>query len=346
MSTSYLESPLHINPEESFAEDHLQQTLQAAIRRFDFMARSSAIIHFLFWAALIGEMLTFFIFLTFLLQSSLLAIGLAVLFFTLFSYLMFRVYEKSSKPEKVQGIQEQTLHACKTWLHYEESTSEYPLRLASICCRLSDQFEGKEYQYYRPMKQISFLTPVLEKMSFWMHWQDVYRMRELLLQTAVQEHLKMVRCEPTSLDVHARLANAYVMLSGLYLLLSKKQNGGTSFYFGSQDPFFEEKFRHTVQKAIEEFKILLDYAPHDTWVRMQLAYSYHDLNMPMEEIQEYEAILQINPNDPEVMYKLGTLYFQQGLNAKGLRIYEALRHHHYKKAESLIALYGIPPSSF
>ena len=32
----------------------------------------------------------------------------------------------------------------------------------------------------------------------------------------MEEHLKVVQCEPTNLEVHAALANAYVMLSSLY----------------------------------------------------------------------------------------------------------------------------------
>ncbi len=103
---------------------------------------------------------------------------------------------------------------------------------------------------------------------------------------------------------------------------------------------FKQKFRLTAEKAIEEFKILSDYAPHDPWVHAQLAYSYRDLQMPKEEIKEYEAILQLCPDDKETLFKLGKLYFEQGQNAKGLKIYETLKFSHYKKAESLIHFYG------
>jgi tetratricopeptide (TPR) repeat protein len=105
-------------------------------------------------------------------------------------------------------------------------------------------------------------------------------------------------------------------------------------------PEMEAKFRVTAERAIEEFKILNDYAPDDPWVHVQLAYSYHDLQMPQEEIREYEIVLALRPNDKETLFKLGMLYFQQGMNAKGLRIYEALKETHYKKAESLIKFYG------
>jgi tetratricopeptide (TPR) repeat protein len=103
---------------------------------------------------------------------------------------------------------------------------------------------------------------------------------------------------------------------------------------------FKQKFRSIAEKAIEEFKILSDYAPHDPWVHAQLAYSYRDLQMHKEEIREYETILQLCPDDREALFKLGKLYFEQGQNAKGLQVYETLKGSHYKKAESLIHFYG------
>ena len=102
----------------------------------------------------------------------------------------------------------------------------------------------------------------------------------------------------------------------------------------------ELKFRKTAKKAIEEFQILCDYAPNDPWVHLQLAYSYHDLDMPLEEIKEYETILNLQPEDHETRFKLGSLYFQQDMNAKGLHVYETLRRIDLKRAEALIRLYS------
>lgn len=160
--------------------------------------------------------------------------------------------------------------------------------------------------------------------------------------TSVEQNIKLVKCEPTSLEVHASLANAYVMLSGLYIDPRKLEGYDDERWMPPErySPQMEEKFRSTAERAIEEFKVLNDFAPNDPWVHAQLAYSYRDLKMPKEEIKEYEAILKFNPGDRETLYKLGLLYFQQGLNSQGLRIYEELKRSHYKKAESLIENYG------
>jgi tetratricopeptide (TPR) repeat protein len=100
------------------------------------------------------------------------------------------------------------------------------------------------------------------------------------------------------------------------------------------------KFCSAAKRAIEEFKIINNYAPNAPWVHEQMAYSYRDLKMPIEEIQAYEMILLLNPTEVEILFKLGVLYFQLGRNADGLRIYEQLRKLHASKGENLITHYG------
>ena len=168
-------------------------------------------------------------------------------------------------------------------------------------------------------------------------------MKELLLQRSVEEHTRLVRLEPTNLEVHVGLANAYVMLSGLYVD-PRIIEGLDEDRWIPPNKFtetFNQKFRNSAERAIEEFKIISDYAPHDPWVHAQLAFSYHDLKMPEEEIREYEIILELCPEDKDALFKLGKLYFEQGRNAKGLQIYETLKKFNYIKAESLIQFYGV-----
>jgi hypothetical protein len=190
---------------------------------------------------------------------------------------------------------------------------------------------------------LPFLTSAFEKVSCWFYWKDVHLMKELLLQACIEEHIKLVRLEPTDLEAHAGLANAYVMLSGLYVDPRTVEGLDDDRWVppNKYNETFKQKFRTTAKLAIEEFKILSDYAPHDPWVHAQLAYSYRDLQMPIEEIKEYEIILQLCPDDKETSFKLGKLYFAQGLNAKGLQIYETLKKSNYKKAENLMHFYGI-----
>jgi hypothetical protein len=149
----------------------------------------------------------------------------------------------------------------------------------------------------------------------------------------VEEHFLQIRITPTDLEVHASLANTYVSLSQLYrsLFASQKKKNAV---------LWEENFRKFSELAVEEFRILNHYAPHDPWVHEQLAVGYKSLNMTKEEIEEVEVLLKLKPQDKEILFRLGTLYFQEQQNAKGLKIYEELKNANYKRASDLIALYG------
>jgi tetratricopeptide (TPR) repeat protein len=242
----------------------------------------------------------------------------------------------------LKTLVEDYLSDCKSILNYNDNNSEHYIALANACCKLANRLHAREYSYYRLPAWTESFIPNLEKFSCWCHWQDIHRMKELLLQASVREHIGLVKNQPTSLETHAALANAYVMLSGLYID-PRKMEGYEDDRWIPEDKYNEEsleKFRIIAERAIEEFKILGEYAPDDPWVHCQLAYSYHDLQMPLEEIKEYEAIQRLIPDDKDNLYKLGILYFQQGWNAKGLRVYEELKRSHYKKGESLIKYYG------
>lgn len=338
MATSRLEGE-----QQALYNDHIQKIIQPVFPQFDQIVKAHARFHLLFLGAVVVEVVLLLIFFTFLAKSSLLAFGLALLFLTSFGYLSFRSYMLTAKPDRLLQIKNQFIESFKTMTNYQEGIPEHHMALANACCRLSENLSGKELGYYRPPAWLEIISPSMEMFSFWWHWHDVHHMRELLLLASLEEHLKLVRCEPTSLEIHAALANAYVLLSGLYMTPCKRLTESQGFWSTDDKvvKMLEQKFRAAAERAIEEFKILSDYAPNDPWVHLQLAYSYQDLKMPQEEIKEYETILKINPDDKEVLFKLGSLYFQQGMNAKGLKVYEELKLSHFKKAETLIKLYGI-----
>jgi tetratricopeptide (TPR) repeat protein len=318
-------------------EDSLKRIVQPVLPQFDHIVRSYALLNMLFFGAIAIEGVSLLLFFPFLAKSALLAFGLALLFLTVFAYYMTRLYYQSAKPEQLLDLRSHFLNSFKTVLNYREGTPEHHIALANACNRLAENLAGKEFTFYPAPRRFESLTPWLQQFSAWWHWQDVHRMRELLLEASVDEHIKMVRCEPTSVEIHAALANAYLRLARLYIPSPKTAN---SLHYAPPPQRLSEKFKTVSLQAIEEFKIVCDYAPKDPWAHLQLAYCYHDLQMPKEEIAEYETLIQMNGEDKEALFKLGSLYFTQGLNAKGLRIYDELRLSHPKKAENLMKLYG------
>jgi len=313
-----------------------------ALRKLNRLMHSYVIFNLAFLCIAGFEVALFLSFFALLSQSAVLAFTLAVFFMTIFSYFVLKLYLQAKKPDQLMVICESYLDKCKEIIHYQEGIPEHHIALGNAAHKFAAVLHEKEYSYYPPPFFLKSLAPTFEKFSCFCHWKDLHRIKELLLTTAVEEHLKVVKCEPTNLEVHASLANAYVILSSLYGDPRKYHDYDEDRYipFERYSKAMQAKFRATAERAIEEFNILNDYAPDDPWVHVQLAYSYHDLQMPEKEIHEYEIVLQLRPNDKDTLFKLGMLYFQQGMNAKGLRIYELLKRTNYKKAESLIKFYG------
>ena len=291
---------------------------------------------------IIAEIIYLAVHLTFLMQNFALAIHLGLIFATIFSFLILRFYMLTLKKDQIYNLQKNFITDCEEVLHALSDEPEYHILIAKACCRLATQLHDLEYEMYALPGWLKNLQSSIAKVSCFFHWQDVHLMKEILLKGCVGQYIKLVRKHPTDLEAHVGLANGYVMLSGIYVDPRNYETISEDKWIPSQKygEVFKEKFQKNAKKAIEEFKIINNYAPNDPWVHVQLAYSYRDLKMPEDEIKEYELILQLSPNDKETMFKLGKIYFEQGLNAKGLQVYETLKSLNYKKAESLIHFYG------
>jgi len=319
----------------------LQDVISGTLPQFERLIHLYALFNGGFLVAGCAEFLILLLFFTFFAKSALLALSLGVIFLTFFSYFTLRVYLQTKKPEQFEDLKNQYLEQCKTLIGYQEGDPEKYLALASACTKLSDSLIGKEHTFYSLPHWLKPLSPYMEKLCYWYHWQDVHYMRELILLSAIEENIKYVKFEPTSLEAHASLANAYVTLSTLYAHTQNSEiDDETWMPREEKETVLSQKFKKAAERAIEEFKILNDFAPNDPWIHVQLAYSYHDLNMPLQEIYEYEIVLSLLPEDQETLYKLGILYFKQGRNADGLRIFEQLKQQDAQKANEIISYYG------
>lgn len=285
-------------------------------------------------------LLIFFLFSTWV-ESALLATNLGLVFATSFIYFILKMHFQARKPEKFEELCNRFIEEFGKTAETEAEGPEWHALLAGTYTKMAQTLQGWESRYYTPIPLFRTLAPTLRKFSRYCHWMDVHKMKEALLLRSVKEYVNLVKREPTDLELHAALANAYVMLSGLYHLPSKQGDDGVFFQGKDFQNSMKEKFTKASRRAIEEFKILNEYAPNDPWVHQQLAYSYHDLQMPEEEIKEYEFLFELVPFDDDVLFKLGTLYFEQGENAKGLAIYEKLLEINPPKAAAMIEHYGL-----
>lgn len=296
----------------------------------------------LFAFFILVEVVFLFLFFPFFVQSALIALMLAAILLTIFGFLLLRQYWSSQKLFYYKSLLHQLIGERHPF--EEQKDVEKYVEIGKLLAQLADRLYNHEYKYYSFsfLKKFVHLNQWIEFLSAWIHWEDVHEMRELLLKEAVEEHLALVRVEPTNPDAHALLANAYVMLSGLYVdprILDIEDKEKRIPQQKSSEKM-RVQFQGVAKKAIEEFKILKEYSPNDPWIYSQLAYSYRDLQMPENEKEAYEAILSLRPHDHETRFKLGCLYFQQGENARGLKIYEDLKNAHYSNADELLKIYG------
>lgn len=336
------QAPYSVPLDRDAYHDQVTKLIPSFLRQFDGLIKPYVWLSTLFGVAIAFELISLALFFPSLNESALLAVSLAALFFTTFSFFLIRVYFQAKGPEQLSQLKDRYLKSCRHIIHYQENIPEHHMALANAATRFAAALKEREYSYYTPPQWLATLKPTLQRFSAWWHWADVHRMRELLYHCAIQEQIHVIKLEPIHLEVHAALANSYVLLSSLYAPPEKKEEGEEQRWTPAErlQPGMEERFRSSSTQAIEEFQILSDYAPNDPWVHSQLAYSYHDLQMPEEEIKAYQTILKLRPNDKETLFKLGLLYFELGKNSQGLKIYEQLKRSHYKKAETLIKFYG------
>lgn len=329
-----------------FDKDQFQEKLPQHYRAIlsDFQKNSRSFIRFnlLFLFLGISELALFFSFLPSMTQSAILAAVLGSLFLTLFSYLLLLFYYQAKKPEQMQGLLNRFVNSCRSSLGVPQGVVLHHLSVAETLIKLSQYLNDYEWRLAKIPEFFAPLARSLSRFSAYCYWHDVFRFKQLLLHAAVEEHLLQIRSTPTDLEVHASLANSYVILSQIYKEPKGKEESHPRLKnYKKHAALFEEKFKAAAALAMEEFQILSHYAPNDPWVHEQLASGYRELDLPVEEIREVELLLQLRPLDREIHHRLGLLYFQQGMNAKGLQVFEELKKANYKKAEDLISAYGL-----
>lgn len=335
---------LDSDPLFSYKGDYFQHALpsyyRAVLKKFRIISRAFVHFNLLFVALFVLEASLFLAFVPYLQSASIFALTLSVFFLTCFSYCVLLFYFQARKPEQLTALKEEFLTSCRALLSTPVGVAQHHLSIAETLCRLATYLHEFEWELYKVPSFLQWISPWISRFSAYWYWEDVFEMKQLLLLAAIDEHIKQIRITPTDLEVHASLANTYVIISKLYRKPISAENHPKSHKLKSIQASFEERSMNYSRLAMEEFKILSQYATDDPWIHEQMAMGYKDLALIEEEIHEMEILRKLKPQDKEILFRLGTLYFTRGLNAKGLLIYEELKETNFKKAEDLIASYG------
>lgn len=313
-----------------------------ALSDFKQVTRQYALFHITFFSIGILELAAFVLFFSFFTKTTLFAFSLAGIFLSLFTYFVLLFYFQAKKPQQLLNVRRELIEATQKMLPFSPGSAEIYLATASSLQKMLTTLHRQEYSYYSLPASFETLSPLMQKFSVWTHWKDLHQMKELLLLMIIKQRIELIKLQPTDLEAHARLADAYLALSRLHMDPRKLHPHEEHLWVSPEytAPEMLEKFKKAALRAVEEYKILSAYAPGDPWVHAQLAGIYCSLDLPLEEIQEYETILKTSSPDSQLLLRLGTLYFEHGASAQALRLYEILKEHGDPKAEELIAKYG------
>jgi tetratricopeptide (TPR) repeat protein len=319
MIVNEIESETFWGLEREGFQKNVESHCFTGLKQFKKIIRSYIFVHLFFLGLLAGEIVAFFLSLTFLFQTSLIAISLAGILLTGFAYVILLFYFQTKKPEQFIELRNFFMLLCKRGLPKSLVHTEYHLSLANAAYRFATCLSKEESSLYLFPAKMGCVNQIIQKVTNLCQHKDIQRMKEILFFVSINEHIQLIKRYPTNLEAHASLANAYVALSHLYE--------------------HQEKFKATVQKAIQEYKIIDHLSPNDPWVHAQLASCYHDLKQYQDEIASYEKVLELCPEDKQILFRLGILSFQEGESARGLQIYEKLKEMEFSRADELMGFY-------
>ena len=114
---------------------------------------------------------------------------------SLFSYFILLFYFQAKKPEQIKQAKENFVKACHEKL---ESKEEKYLSIAHAHLELAaylKNFEKGLYPFLFPKK-------FFENFSKFCHFEDVFRLKQLFLESAIEEHYFHIRIAPLDLEAH------------------------------------------------------------------------------------------------------------------------------------------------
>lgn len=310
------------------------------ILRFEKINRAYILFHTFFLSLLTGEVIFFGLFFPRFYQSAMMAFWLAGVFLTVFTYLVLLFYLQGRKPERLRELRDEYIEKSQSCIPFDPGTLEYHCCITEAIVHFMHQLRivPIKNRFLLHFETLSYFT---QKFIIWTKWKDLLNLKEMLLFVSIQEHIRLIKKEPSDLEAHASLAGNYVSLATLYqdpkkLALNDRLGWEPPEYF-SQD--MQKKFEMALTRALEEYHIIEAYVPNDPWVYAQRASLYKELGRIEEEQKEYEKILDLDPKNSEILFRLGKLYFCKGEIAKGIKIYGELQGLDNKKASDLIEDY-------
>lgn len=287
---------------------HHDKIAEPVLLQFEQLVKSYKTYTFLFLGALFIESVLLIFFFPFLVKSAFFAITLAALLITLFSFYTLRNYQAAEKEEALRELAAKYIKGILSTASGAKTPKEVKQMGAEACLNLAEKVSERKPKV---------LSPLLEKLKFFLGDEEVMQFQEILYRKAIEEFSGQVRLAPCDITAHARLARAFILLAQLKKPLAKEW----------------------LKRAIEEYKILSELSPQETWILVELSNAQHELGETAAEIETLEKLTRLDPHNSDNLYKLGRLYFHVGQTSKGFKVFENLKSIDLVKSDQLIAYY-------
>ncbi len=209
----------------------------------------------------------------------------------------------------------------------------------------AQMFKLPQNSFFSLPSYLQWLNPclyILEKVFYFFFWKKKLDIVEALQIASARARIEIIETNPLDTKAHAELANCFVALSQLFLEASRQRN---RYGFYVQLPLpkhtqeVEEKHRQYANLAVQELTIVSQFAEDTVWVFEQLALSYKELSMPIEELNAWQKVLKLDPDDVQALVRSGLLAFELKQPKTGLEAYLRLKELSPMQAEEVLYAY-------
>ncbi|MCI0381838.1 MAG: hypothetical protein L0207_02150 [Chlamydiae bacterium] len=292
--------------------------------------------HFLFLASILLELVIFGYFFSFFTHTSILAFCLAGIFITIFSYITLHFYLQSKKNEDLYKIKEDFLKNCFALIEKKDDTSNLHCFFIYATTLLASLLSFRPILGGKWQKKFPTLALIREKYHIWLEWKDLQSIKELLFFEAIDQHIQLIKLNPTNGETHLSLGNLYIHLSKLYR--EQEELPWNPAQLRSEE--MARNHRSALEKAISEYQINLELTPENPKIYLQLIEIYKQLKEKEKEMEICEKLIQIDAENADILFRMGSLYFQKGNLVAGLKMYQKIKEIDETKAKDLFQFYA------
>ena len=290
---------------------HTAKGKRVAIAKFRKILYNSAFTHFCFSFFLMLQLIILAALLYSSYKSIYTAASIAILFFSLSSYILISFYQKNKKLDYLTKICDEFIRNCSIQLS-KNITDNEELHLAITECAqdLSDSIEHEEL-FYLNIYPFKFSKNHIFLYFLYFHYNDFITLKQTILKLSLENLGKIIEESACSLQFHHSLSKTYSSLASCYRKpYGRHLEKAYRCIIFFKKIYFEEQLNKYYNRAEDEMFILCDLSNNESWTHIELANLYSEFGDTEKEMKQYENILEKISDDKEIIYKLGILFFK------------------------------------